>query len=77
MRFAMPVDQHAQKNTIRDQLLTHAATTGTELSRAKADKLARKIKAGTWDPELARVLTYADPTGETATTRADRVLAAA
>lgn len=75
MRFTLPLDHHAQKNTIRDQLLARAATTHTELSRAKADKLARKIKAGTWDPELTNLRTYQDPTGELATARADRALA--
>ena len=63
------LDRSDTKNTIRDLLIENAAYLGAELSRAKADKAAQAFKRGRLDDmtELARVLDYADPTGERAT----------
>lgn len=61
------VDPRSTKNEIRDALLDLAAGAGQPLSKSKADKLADKFKRGLFDPELARVIQYADPTGELAT----------
>lgn len=66
--FLMPVDRGATKNEIRDALLDLAANAGQDLSPAKADKLANKFKKGLFDPILKSLLTYTDPTGDTATT---------
>lgn len=60
------VDRAATKNEIRDALLVLATGAGQPLSKSRADKLADKFKRGAFDPELARVLQYSDPTGETA-----------
>lgn len=68
------IDRRQTKNEIRDQLIGLAATNGTVISRARADKLANKFKKGQFDPDLASILSYSDPTGEQATAR---VLAAA
>lgn len=65
--FTMPCDRSATKNEIRDALLDLAAAAGRELSDARADKLANKFKKGLFDPILVSLLTYADPTGDTAT----------
>lgn len=59
-------DRSATKNEIRDALLALAATNDHPLSRSRADYLADKFKRGLFDPELARVLSYSDPTGEIA-----------
>lgn len=66
--FLMPVDRSATKNEIRDALLNLAAEAVQDLSPAKADKLANKFKKGLFDPILKSLLTYQDPTGDTATT---------
>lgn len=70
--FYVPVDPTATKHEIRDALLDLAAGADQPLSKAKADKLADKFKRGAFDPELERVLQYADPTGELATDNAMR-----
>lgn len=65
--FTAYVNPKMTKNQIRDGLLEMAHDAGQLLSKAKADKLANKFKKGLFDPELQKVLTYPDPTGETAT----------
>lgn len=60
------VDRTATKNTIRDWLIILANEAGKTLSQAKADKLANKFKKGLFDPELAYILAWSDPTGENA-----------
>lgn len=59
-------DLTATKNEIRDHLLLLAADNDHPLSQSRADKLANKFKKGLFDPELAYILHYSDPTGETA-----------
>ena len=49
-----------------------ASDNGETLSKARADKLANKFKKGMFDPDLARVIQYSDPTGETAVNNALR-----
>lgn len=73
------LDRADTKNTIRDMLLGNAAYLGVALSKAKADKVANAYKRGRLDeldPELQRVIAYADPTGETAVRRAMAACAA-
>lgn len=75
--FFKDVDRSARKNDIRDALLDIAASNGEELSPARANNLAIKFKAGTFDPMLARFIQYSDPTGEeaAATVDAERIAA--
>lgn len=63
------IDRRQTKNEIRDQLVALAADHGTVLSNSRADKLANKFKKGLFDPELAALLSYRDPTGEQAVAR--------
>lgn len=74
--FFKEVDRSAPKNDIRDELLWLAADNGEVLSKARADKLANKFKRGEFDPDLARFIQYSDPTGEIASTNADKEKAA-
>lgn len=62
----MPLDRRGTKNELRDQLLALADGCGQPLSRSRANKLADKFKRGIYDPDLARVASYRDPTGEIA-----------
>jgi len=71
------VDPTATKNEIRDALLTMAAAKDHPLSKSRANNLADKFKKGLFDPELARVLQYSDPTGEQAVENVMRELVAA
>lgn len=68
------LDRADTKNTIRDLLIENAAYLGAEISRAKADKAAQAFKRGRLDDmtDLARVIGWADPTGERATENAMR-----
>lgn len=72
--FFKEVDRSAPKGAIKDALLMIAADNGEVLSKSRADMLADKFKRGMFDPMLARFIQYSDPTGETATTRADKAL---
>lgn len=74
--FYKPVDRDATKNEIRDYLIYLATENGEELSRSRANNLADKFKKGAYDPELIRVIQWADPTGEQATTNVMREQAA-
>lgn len=74
--FLIHCDRAATKNAIRDELLFLASSAGEPLSKARADKLADKFKRGLFDPELERVLQYADPTAETACNNVMREAAA-
>ena len=74
--FFRYVDRAATKNEIADALKMYANNNGETLSDARADKLANKFKKGLFDPMLARFIQYSDPTGETATRRADKAMAA-
>ena len=63
------VDRADTKNTIRDTFLDNLTYMGVEVSRAKASKLADQYKRGRLDemhPDLAKVISWSDPTGETA-----------
>lgn len=71
------LDRRDTKNQIRDTLTENLAVLGMEVSRSRADRLAKAYKANRLDdldPELQRVIDYSDITGETAVRR---VLAAA
>ena len=70
------VDRAATKNEIRDALLGMANGAGQPLSKSRADKLADKFKRGMFDPELARVIGWADPTGEMACNNVMKEMAA-
>lgn len=70
--FLRYVDRRAPKHEIQEALLGFAAENGAELSDARALNLADKFKRGKFDPDLAYILGYEDPTGEEASTRADR-----
>lgn len=72
--FFKAVDRAATKNDIADALKSIAADNGETLSDARADKLANKFKRGLFDPDLARFIQYRDPTGEEATSEADKAL---
>ena len=72
--FLRYVDRSATKNDIAAALKMYAANEGEALSDARADKLANKFKKGLFDPMLAKFIQYSDPTGETATRRADKAL---
>jgi len=74
--FFKEVDRTARKNEIRDALLDIARSNGEPLSDARANNLAIKFKKGLFDPDLARFIQYSDPTGETASTNADKEKAA-
>lgn len=71
--FLAGVDRADTKNEIRATFLANATYLDLELSRSRADRLADKYKRGRldqYDPDLMRVLDYADPTGERATENA-------
>lgn len=60
------LDRSARKNEIRDELMFLAGEHSHPISKARAEKLADKYKRGLFDPELARVIAWSDPTGERA-----------
>lgn len=60
------LDRSATKHQVRDELLFLAGEQGSPLSKSKADKLADRFKRGAFDPDLARVIGWSDPTGEEA-----------
>lgn len=70
--FFKDVDRTAPKSDIKDALLWIADENGELLSNSRADALADKFKRGMFDPMLARFIQYSDPTGEEASTRADK-----
>jgi hypothetical protein len=47
-------------------LMGNAEMAGVQMSFSKAQRIARKVQRGVFDPELARVIQYSDPTGEAA-----------
>ena len=70
--FLRFIDRTATKNEIRDLLLYNAEQEGEPLTKARANNLADKFKKGQFDPDLARIIQYTDPTGETAAKNVDR-----
>lgn len=66
------IDRSQTRNEIRDVLLRRAEERRHPLSKARADKLAGKFKQGLFDDEMARVIGWSDPTGETACTNVMR-----
>ncbi|UEJ83951.1 hypothetical protein Bra3105_06475 [Brachybacterium halotolerans subsp. kimchii] len=64
--FLHDCDRTADKAVIKCSLLDMAETAGVPLSKAKADKLADAFKRGKYDPLLASLLIYPDPTGDRA-----------
>lgn len=60
------IDKTATKNEIRDALKLIAGNNGETLSRSRANNLADKFKKGEYDPRLARILQYRDPTADEA-----------
>lgn len=71
------LDRSATKHQVRDELLFLAGERNHPMSAAKADKLADKFKRGVYDPDLAKVIQWSDPTGETAVNNVMRELSAA
>ena len=63
------IDSSLTKGQIIAALMDQAEDAGNPLSFTKACKLAVRIKRGEYDPELAKVIGWADPTGETACRR--------
>lgn len=64
--FLHDCDRTADKAVIRCSLLDMAEAADVPLSKAKADKLADAFKRGKYDPLLASILIYSDPTGDRA-----------
>lgn len=68
----MNLTANQSKPDLVNEIITTAEEAGKTISVSRAGRLADKIIAGKFDPEMQRVLDYADITGETATARADR-----
>lgn len=60
------IDRNINKAQLINSLLEQADGVGNPISVARARKLAARIQRGDFDPELAPVIGWADPTGETA-----------
>lgn len=59
----MFLDPNQSKSNLMGQILEMAP----DLSPSKAGRIAAKIQRGDYSPEMARVIGWADPTGEAAT----------
>lgn len=61
-----------KKADLVNEILDAAHEKGRHVSISRAGRLADKIIAGKFEPDMQRVLDYADPTGEQAVARASR-----
>lgn len=68
----MNLTANQSKPDLINEIITTAEGNGKTISVSRAGRLADKIIAGKYDPDMQRVLDYADPTGEQAVARASR-----